>query len=136
MNRPKFTEEQENWLCEIIGDWYLSWKKRIANGEHRLGYAKEELKELICGNELHSIGINGMVYGFIKPQEFLTNYASWECAVCKKLREDKFIGVIKHDISKESGCDKEGYVTVNIKYCNDNDDCIAKAINKMNWIDK
>lgn len=50
MKKPDFTEEQEMWLCEVIGDWYLSWKSRIADGEHRLGYAKEELKSIICGH--------------------------------------------------------------------------------------
>ncbi len=51
MKRPEFTQEQENWLCETIGDWYLAWKYRIAdydNKTHNLGYAKEQLKALIC----------------------------------------------------------------------------------------
>ncbi len=51
MNRPEFTREQEDWLCEIIGDWYLYWKNRICEGEHRLGPAKEHLKTLICDKE-------------------------------------------------------------------------------------
>lgn len=45
------TKEQEMEICAIIGDWYLMWKKKITvepGAEHRLGYAKEILKELIC----------------------------------------------------------------------------------------
>jgi hypothetical protein len=48
MKRPEFTKEQEYWLCEILDNWYFSWKRRIAHGEHCLGYAKEELKEMLC----------------------------------------------------------------------------------------
>lgn len=52
MSRPKFTEEQEQWLCGIIDFWYIKWQKRItSHGEpHRLGVAKEQLKELMFGN--------------------------------------------------------------------------------------
>lgn len=44
--RPTFTEEQEFWICDIIGAWYQHWKHRITDnyGPHRLGFAKEELK--------------------------------------------------------------------------------------------
>jgi hypothetical protein len=52
--RPKFTNEQIDWICYAIGEWYLAWKHSIANYEdrtHRLGFAKEQLKTLICGDE-------------------------------------------------------------------------------------
>ena len=53
--KPKiqFTAEQQDFICYQIGDWYLTWKDGIANkdGTHRLGYAKEELKTMICGDE-------------------------------------------------------------------------------------
>lgn len=54
MIKPEFTEEQQNYLAEVIGHWYLHWKHGIVDHEqgkppaqHRLGYAKETLKELI-----------------------------------------------------------------------------------------
>jgi hypothetical protein len=48
------TRYQEDMLCALIGEWYLKWKTQIADYDdrtHRLGYAKEELKSWICGNE-------------------------------------------------------------------------------------
>lgn len=48
------TRCQEDMLCALIGEWYLKWKNQIANYDdrtHRLGYAKEELKLWICGDE-------------------------------------------------------------------------------------
>ncbi len=49
MKRPEFTQEQLDWLCFIIGDWYLIWKHKMTDNEktHRLGYAKEQLKLMI-----------------------------------------------------------------------------------------
>ena len=49
--RDKLTLQQEIQICEIIGDWYSDWKRKLVdygNKGHRLGYAKEELKERIC----------------------------------------------------------------------------------------
>jgi hypothetical protein len=48
-----FTPEQKDFICYEIGDWYLKWKDCIAskNGTHRLGYAKEQLKSILCGEE-------------------------------------------------------------------------------------
>ena len=56
MNRPEFTKEQEHWICYQIGEWYLLWKDRIGLNEsphstHRLGIAKEHLKEWLCGEK-------------------------------------------------------------------------------------
>lgn len=51
--RPKFTNEQINWICFAIGEWYLYWKNCICNYEdktHNLGFAKEQLKMIICGD--------------------------------------------------------------------------------------
>jgi len=51
--QTSFTPEQIDFICYQIGDWYLEWKDRLVidpqNGTHRLGYAKEQLKNLICG---------------------------------------------------------------------------------------
>ena len=52
-NQESFTPEQVDFICYQIGDWYIEWKDRIVidlmKGTHRLGYAKEQLKTLICG---------------------------------------------------------------------------------------
>ncbi len=53
-NQESFTPEQIDFICYQIGDWYIEWKDRIVvdlkEGTHRLGYAKEQLKSIICGD--------------------------------------------------------------------------------------
>lgn len=53
-NQESFTPEQIDFICYQIGDWYIEWKDRIVvdlkEGTHRLGYAKEQLKTIICGD--------------------------------------------------------------------------------------
>ncbi len=44
-----FTPEQIDHICYQIGDWYLLMKT-LLEGQHNLGYMKEILKEMICGN--------------------------------------------------------------------------------------
>jgi hypothetical protein len=46
--RPDFTAEQVDYICYQIGEWYLKWKNTFQT-PNRLGYAKEELKIMICG---------------------------------------------------------------------------------------
>lgn len=52
--QEKFTNEQIDFICYQIGEWYLEWKDRIIidlkQGTHRLGFAKEQLKTMICGD--------------------------------------------------------------------------------------
>ena len=48
----KFTKQQVDFICYQIGEWYLEWKNQLVDYEtrnHRLGQAKEALKERICG---------------------------------------------------------------------------------------
>lgn len=48
-----FTNEQKDFICYQIGEWYMTWKCRIvvdAGVQHRLGFAKEQLKTMICGD--------------------------------------------------------------------------------------
>ncbi len=55
---PEFTQDQKDWICCQIGAWYLKWKYNIADFDHKehcLGYAKEELKTMICEGEQKDI---------------------------------------------------------------------------------
>jgi hypothetical protein len=53
--------EQEKLLCELIGRWYFLWKKKICEPgiEHRLGYASNQLKELVCNRFRDSSTFSG-----------------------------------------------------------------------------
>jgi hypothetical protein len=45
-----FSNEQIDHICFIIGEWYVKWKRTITvdpESMHRLGYAKEDLKEML-----------------------------------------------------------------------------------------
>ena len=52
---PGFTQEQKDYICYVIGDWYFAWRDEIIesyeNKTHHLGYAKETLKRMICDGE-------------------------------------------------------------------------------------
>lgn len=45
---PPFTSKQIDHICYQIGDWYLMMKP-LLEGQHNLGYMKEKLKIMICG---------------------------------------------------------------------------------------
>ena len=50
----KFTKQQVDFICYQIGQWYVQWENQLVNYEtrtHRLGQAKEALKERICSLE-------------------------------------------------------------------------------------
>lgn len=53
MERPEFTQVQEDWLCHAIDVWYCMWKNNLTAGgvAHCLGYAKEELKFFISSDK-------------------------------------------------------------------------------------
>jgi len=53
---------------------------------------------------------------------------SWECHICGKVREDRFISVYSKDISLELGFKEKGHVQQNVRYCNDKKDCKNKAV--------
>ncbi len=52
------------------------------------------------------------------------NDLTWNCGVCRKERPDEKISVRSYPMKTLSGA------TINLKYCNDNDDCIEGAIAK------
>lgn len=60
----KLSEEQKEFIIEIIDDWYLKWKTKMTNPDelevlptHNLGFAKEELKAMVWNetNYTHSL---------------------------------------------------------------------------------
>lgn len=53
-------------------------------------------------------------------------YVTWSCHVCHKEREDGKISVLKKDISSRWNL-PAGTAVQNVRYCNDNEDCIRKA---------
>lgn len=55
---------------------------------------------------------------------------TWRCDICRRERPDEQISVHKVDIGPK---DQLGIVIRNVKYCNDNHDCIIGA---ANWKEK
>lgn len=54
----KFTKQQVEFICYQIGEWYVKWKNQLVDYEnrtHRLGYAKEDLKTIICGEDYENL---------------------------------------------------------------------------------
>ena len=52
-NVKGLTKEQQDEICYLISEWYLDWKHNLINWNnksHRLGFAKEILKIMICGS--------------------------------------------------------------------------------------
>ena len=47
---PEFTYEQKDFICWQIGEWYYMMKP-LLEGQHNLGYMKEKLKVMICGDQ-------------------------------------------------------------------------------------
>ena len=46
--KKSFTHTQIDHICYQIGEWYLMMKP-LLEGQHNLGYMKEKLKTMICG---------------------------------------------------------------------------------------
>lgn len=57
MNKPNFTQEQKNFICSQIGDWYLMMKP-LLEGQHNLGYMKEKLKLMVCDDIIDPIPLS------------------------------------------------------------------------------
>lgn len=49
-NKPNFTQDQKDFICYQIGDWYLMMKP-LLEVQHNLGFMKEKLKTMICGED-------------------------------------------------------------------------------------
>jgi len=57
---------------------------------------------------------------------------TWKCPCCGQERNDKYIKVIAHDVSKLFGHDT-GIMHVNVKYCVDMPGCKEKAFDR-GWV--
>lgn len=53
-------------------------------------------------------------------------FTEWTCHICGKSRPDASISVHKTDMSAEHNL-PPGTMQQNVRYCNDNPDCIEKA---------
>lgn len=57
MNKPNFTQEQKDFICYQIGDWYLMMKP-LLEVQHNLGYMKEKLKLMVCDDDINRIPLS------------------------------------------------------------------------------
>lgn len=51
---------------------------------------------------------------------------TWTCHICGRERPDDRISVYKTDVGVKRGL-PPGIMTMNVRYCNDDEDCIAKV---------
>lgn len=73
----KFTKQQVDFICYQIGEWYVQWKNQLVdydNKQHRLRYAKELLKERICGEEYKDLEDEYDIKPKINPWETEPNF--------------------------------------------------------------
>jgi hypothetical protein len=73
----KFTKQQVDFICYQIGEWYVQWKNQLVdydNKQHRLGYAKELLKERICGEDYEDLEDEYDIKPKINPWETEPNF--------------------------------------------------------------
>jgi len=47
---PPFTAKQKDHICYQVGEWYIAMKPLLEE-QHNLGFMKEKLKKMICGDE-------------------------------------------------------------------------------------
>ena len=52
-NKPNFTQEQKDFICWQIGEWYLMMKPLLEGKQHNLGFMKEKLKLMVCDESTH-----------------------------------------------------------------------------------
>lgn len=109
-HKPQFTQEQIDFICYQIGDWYLEWKNKLVvdGGGHRLGFAKEMLKTMIVGDGSKEIvyksftihiyeGTNGFHYelrynalNLLLYRDVFTHELECECIEAAKKKVDGF----------------------------------------------
>ena len=53
MNKPNFSQEQKDFICWQIGEWYLMMKPLLEGKQHNLGFMKEKLKLMVCDESTH-----------------------------------------------------------------------------------
>ena|SRR5215831_3439616 len=114
MKRPEFTKEQEYWMCEVLGDWYLQWKKKIVNYDdrtHSLGFATSKLKEMLCGQSAELVDLVHTLVNFNpnKPLNYLCapagkfrvigvdTFANEECLLGDFDTEKEAVGIAKNE---------------------------------------
>lgn len=131
---------EDNWNsitpCQVIDVEYILKEVDKPCDSSRQEQIDEALEG--CDNEDNRMKIISMLLatGVINSDEYLTKYAFWKCWICGKKRPDEFIDVIVHDVSLENGCDSEGQIKINVKYCNDKPECRGGAKIKECWISR
>lgn len=73
----KFTKQQVEFICYQIGEWYVQWKNQLVDYEtktHRLGYAKEDLKTIICGEDYEDLEDEHDINHKVNPWETEPNF--------------------------------------------------------------
>lgn len=124
----KFTKQQVDFICYQIGEWYLEWKNQLVdydNKQHRLGYAKELLKEKICGKEYEALEDEYDVNRKANPWEtepgfsdFIDEDTGYRCYIMRHLELKHLCGYVKlpkeHKLYGETNVDNEFLLNLDV----------------------
>lgn len=71
------------------------------------------------------------------PQDTAPDLGEWPCMVCRRWRPDRFISVVKRPNSVQFDAETEkrmgGPLMCNVRYCNDDPYCSARATAEGPW---
>lgn len=96
------------------------------------GYVWGRAHELRRCNEIHFQRFREVLQEIAQAEKYKP--LSWRCMCCNKMREDEKISVMRYEIGIEHGFEQANHMTINVKYCNDNPECIGKAFTRNDWI--
>lgn len=124
----KFTKQQVDFICYQIGEWYVQWKNQLVdydNKQHRLGYAKEVLKERICGEEYYELEDEYDINPKTNPWEtepdfleFVDESTGYRCFIQRHPELKHLCGYVelpeKHKLYGETNVDNEFLLNLDI----------------------
>lgn len=124
----KFTKQQVDFICYEIGEWYVQWKNQLVDYEaktHRLGYAKELLKERICGEEYKDLEDEYDINPKTRPWEtepnflkFIDGDTGYKCYIMRHPELKHLCGYVElpkeHKLYGETNVDNEFLLNLDV----------------------
>lgn len=124
----KFTKQQVDFICYQIGEWYVQWKNQLVDYEtrtHRLGFAKEDLKRIICGEEYYELEDEYDINPKTNPWEsepdvleFVDESTGYRCFIQRHPELKHLCGYVelpeKHKLYGETNVDNDFFLNLEV----------------------